>query len=203
MEQLDIAIIGGGPAGLQAALVLARTRKHVVVFDSPTPPRNAASRGVHNFLGLDDMTPGEIRDRAWTQIDRYGTAWLERQAVTRIDRDAPDGDFVIVTDAGRRTARHVVLTCGYRDVYPDLDGFDECWANTIIPCPFCDGYENRDRTWGIVPTMVEELEVFPSMVRNWTSDRVVLAPRSVEVTTGHEASLGAAGVPLYRGTSSR
>lgn len=64
-EQIDVAIIGGGPAGLQAALVLARTRKTVVVFDAPTPPRNAASHGVHNFLGLDGLLPAEIRERAW------------------------------------------------------------------------------------------------------------------------------------------
>lgn len=199
MEQLDVAIVGGGPAGLQAALVLARTRKRVVVFDDPTPPRNAASRGVHNFLGLDGLTPDEIRDRGWTEIGRYGTARLERRTVTSIDRDAPDGEFVIDTEAGRWSARHVLLACGYRDVYPDIDGFAQCWAHTIIPCPFCDGYENRDRTWGIVPSMVEELEVFPSMVRNWTVDRLVIAPRDVEVTAAREAELRASGVPVHRG----
>lgn len=113
----------------------------------------------------------------------------ERRTVARIDRDAPDADFVIETPGGRCTARHVVLACGYRDVYPDIDGFDECWAHTIIPCPFCDGYENRDRRWGIVPAMVEEPEVFPSMVRNWTSELVVIAPRSVEDTAEQPTTL--------------
>ena len=73
IEQIDVAIIGGGPAGLQAALVLARTRKKVVVFDAPIPPRNAASHGVHNFLGLDGMLPAEIREQAWQQIDALPT----------------------------------------------------------------------------------------------------------------------------------
>ena len=65
----DVAIIGSGPAGMQAALVLARTRKKIVVLDDPQPPRNDASHGVHNFLGLDGLSPTEIRRVAWEQID--------------------------------------------------------------------------------------------------------------------------------------
>ncbi|MBL8165572.1 MAG: NAD(P)/FAD-dependent oxidoreductase, partial [Anaerolineae bacterium] len=72
----DVAIIGGGPAGLQAALMLARTRRRVLVFDSPEPPRNAASHGVHNFVGLDGLLPAEIREQAWKQIAVYNSAEL-------------------------------------------------------------------------------------------------------------------------------
>jgi thioredoxin reductase len=61
LEQIDIAILGAGPAGLQAALVLSRTRKKIIVFDDPEPPRNAASHGVHNFLGLEGLLPTDIR----------------------------------------------------------------------------------------------------------------------------------------------
>ena len=59
----------------------------------------------------------------------------------------------------------------------------------IIPCPFCDGYENRDRVWGIVPAMTHELEVFPAMVRNWTEDRLVIAPPTLEISAEHRAML--------------
>ena len=78
-EEIDIAIIGGGPAGLQAALVLSRTRKKVLVFDTPEPPRNAASHGVHNFLGLDGLLPMDIRKIAWNQIDKYDYAQLRKK----------------------------------------------------------------------------------------------------------------------------
>jgi len=199
MEDLDVAIIGGGPAGLQAALVLSRTRKHVVVFDDPEPPRNAASRGVHNFVGLDGLLPQEIRDHAWSQIDRYDTARLERTFVTRIDRPDPAGDFVVSAEWGSWRARHVMLTCGYHDVHPDIDGFAACWGYTIIPCPFCDGWENRDRVWGIVPSMPMELDVFPMMVQNWTSKRLVIAPQHLAVSDAHQQALAEAGVPLFRG----
>lgn len=199
MQELDVAIIGGGPAGLQAALVLARTRKRVVLFDSPEPPRNGASRGVHNFVGLDGLLPGEIREQAWSQISKYGTARLEAAAVIDISRQDPGADFVVSTSYGSWSARHVLLTCGYHDVHPDIDGFAECWGHSIIPCPFCDGFENRDRVWGIVPSMPMELDVFPHMVQNWTANRLVIAPRGFEITPTQETALSTAGVPFYRG----
>ena len=168
IEQIDVAIIGGGPAGMQAALVLARTRKKVVVLDAPAPPRNAASHGVHNFLGLDGMLPAEIREQAWQQINLYNHADLRRELVTDVDR-GDSGDFIISTkEGGRLAARVAILALGYHDVFPDIDGFVEAWANTIIPCPFCDGYENRDRIWAIVANYEMEATHFPKMVQNWT-----------------------------------
>jgi thioredoxin reductase len=195
----DVAIVGGGPAGLQAALVLARTRKRVVVFDRPAPPRNGASHGVHNFLGLDGFLPAEIRDRAWAQIDVYGSAQRQQSTVRSIRREGASADFALETDEGAWTARHVLLTCGYEDVLPAIDGFLECWGHTIVPCPFCDGYENRDRVWGIVATMPPHLDVFPSMVLNWTESRMVIVDRGLDVSSAQEAALLAAEVPLHRG----
>lgn len=198
-EQIDVAIVGGGPAGLQAALVLARTRKDVVVFDAPSPPRNAASHGVHNFVGLDGLRPQQIRDQAWEQIDVYHSARLVRERVEAITRADGSDDLVVATDVGSWRAQHVVLTCGYHDVFPDIHGFAECWADTIIPCPFCDGFENRDRRWGIVPTMGHELDVFPAMVQNWTSDRVAIAPRGFDVTDEQRRMIDELGVALHVG----
>jgi thioredoxin reductase len=78
-EEIDIAILGGGPAGLQAALILARTRKKIIVFDDPESPRNAASHDVHNFLGLNGLLPSEIRKIAWKQIDKYDSAEFRKK----------------------------------------------------------------------------------------------------------------------------
>ncbi len=141
----DVAIIGGGPAGMQAALVLARTRKKIVVFDDRRPPRNAASHGVHNFLGLDGLPPAEIRRVAWEQIDRYESAELRHECIVDVRRDG-HSIFRVTNDQGATvSARHVILAFGYHDIHPDIPGFGECWGDTIIPCPFCDGCENRDR----------------------------------------------------------
>ena len=78
-HEFDTIILGGGPAGLQAVLVLSRTRKKILVFDTPEPPRNTASHGVHNFLGLDGHLPMDIRKIAWEQIDKYDSAKLRKE----------------------------------------------------------------------------------------------------------------------------
>jgi thioredoxin reductase len=84
VEEIDVAILGGGPAGLQAALVLSRTRKKIIVFDAPEPPRNAASHGVHNFLGLDGLLSIDIREIAWKQIDKYDSAEFRHVSIFKL-----------------------------------------------------------------------------------------------------------------------
>ena len=169
VEEIDIAILGGGPAGLQDALVLSRTRKKIIVFDTPEPPRNAASHGVHNFLGLDGLLPRDIRKIAWEQIDKYDSAELRKEKIVNVTKEK-DGIFVITADNEKTIrAKKVILAVGYYDVYPDIPGFIECWADTIISCPFCDGYKNRDRMWGIVVNSKMQLDLFSKMVQNWTS----------------------------------
>ena len=196
----DVAIIGSGPAGMQATLVLARTRKKIVVFDDPRPPRNAASHGVHNFLGLDGLLPAEIRRIAWEQIDRYNSAELRHELIVDIRSD-DNGDFLVTSEQNDKViARHVVLAFGYQDIHPDIPGFSECWGNTIIPCPFCDGYENRDRTWGVVGASADEISNFPMMAQNWTSHIKVILAGEAELDPAYEAQLGELGIPIHHGT---
>ncbi len=195
----EVAIIGGGPAGMQTALVLARTGKKIVVFDDPQPPRNAASHGVHNFLGLDGLSPAEIRRVAWEQIDRYDSAKLRHERIVDIRRD-DNGDFLVTNDLDdRTTARHAILASGYHDIHPNIPGFDAGWGDTIIPCPFCDGYENRDRIWGIVGSSADEISSFPLMAQNWTSDIKVILTTDAELDAAYEAQLGELGIPIHHG----
>jgi thioredoxin reductase len=191
--------LGGGPAGLQAALVLSRTRKKIIVFDDPEPPRNAASHGVHGFLGLDGFLPTDIRKLAWEQIEKYHSAELRKEKIVNVDKDE-DGAFFITNDNEILVrAKKVVLAVGYYDVYPDIPGFIECWADTIIPCAFCDGYENRDRSWGIVVNSKMELEKLPKMAQNWTSRIKVFTSPNMEITTSYENELSKLGIPIHRG----
>ena len=199
-EKIDVAIIGGGPAGLQAALLLARTRKKVVVFDAPVPPRNAASHGVHNFLGLDGMLPAAIRKQAWQQIDVYQHAELRQAWVTDVDQ-TENGEFIITAaESGKVMAQKVILTLGYHDVHPEIEGFSEAWANTIIPCPFCDGYENRDRIWGIVANYEFEATHFPKMVQNWTKRiKIILNNADIKLDPAFVQEMTNMGIPIHRG----
>lgn len=198
LEQVDVAILGGGPAGLQAALVLSRTRKKIIVFDDPVPPRNAASHGVHNFLGLDGLLPTDIRKIALKQIDKYNSAELRKEKVINVNKE--DGIFFITNDNETSVkAKKVVLAIGYHDVCPDIPGFIECWADTIIPCSFCDGYENKDRIWGIVVNSKMELEKLPKMAQNWTSKIKVFIPPNIEITTSYQNELSKLDIHVYRG----
>ena len=206
LEQIiDIAILGGGPGGLQAALILARTRKKIVVFDDPQPPRNAASHGVHGFLGLDGFLPGDIRRIAWEQIDKYDSAELREERIVNISKEGGEGEgeeqiFLITSDNERSIkAKKVVLAIGYHDVYPDIPGFLECWADTIIHCPFCDGYENKDRVWGIVVNSKAELKRFPKTARNWTSKIKIFIPPNLEIESSYQNKLSKLDIPVYRG----
>ena len=198
VEEIDIAILGGGPAGLQAALVLSRTRKKIIVFDTPEPPRNTASHGVHNFLGLDGLLPMDIRKIAWEQIDKYDSAELLKEKIVNVNKEK-DGIFVITTDKEYSIkAKKVILAVGYYDVNPDIPGFIECWADTIISCPFCDGYENRDRIWGIVVKSKLQLALFPKMIQNWTSKIKVFISPKIEIESAYENELSKLNITVYR-----
>lgn len=194
--------MGGGPAGLQAALILARTRKKIIVFDDPEPPRNAASHGVHGFLGLDGFLPKDIRRIAWEQIDKYDAAELREERIVDIRKEEgeEEGIFLITSDNQRSIkAKKVILAVGYHDVYPDIPGFLECWADTIIHCPFCDGYENKDRVWGIVVNSKAELKRFPKVARNWTSKIKVFVPQDMKIESSYQNELTKLDIPVHRG----
>jgi thioredoxin reductase len=195
----DVAIIGGGPAGLQAALVLARTRKRLIVFDSPDPPRNAASHGVHNFVGLDGLTPAQIREQAWAQINVYNSTEQRIEHIKEIQPHDKHGFLVIGESGFSITARHVILAIGHRDVHPQINGFAECWGQSIIACPYCDGYENRDRVWGMVARSPMELEHMPNFYRHWTTQGLVLLASDVTLTPEHHTRLTAQGITVHHG----
>lgn len=199
VEEIDIAILGSGPAGLQAALVLSRTRKNIIVFDSPEPPRNAVSHGVHNFLGLDGLLPKDIREISWKQIEKYSSAVFRQENIVNVNKQE-DGKFVITSENEKSImAKKVIMAVGYYDVNPKIPGFTECWANTIISCPFCDGYENRDRIWGIVANSKMILDLFPKLVQNWTSKIKVFISPNIEIEPDYQHELSKLNIPVYRG----
>lgn len=200
VKEIDIAILGGGLAGLQDALVLSRTRKKIIVFDTPEPPRNTASHEVHNFLGLDGLLPIDIRKIAWEQIDKYDSAELRKEKIVNVNKEK-DGIFVITAEDNENSirAKKVILAVGYYDAFPDISGFIECWADTIISCPFCDGYENRDRIWGIVVNSKMQLDLFPKMVQNWTSKIKVFISPDIDIESAYRNELSKLNIPVYRG----
>lgn len=199
LTHYDVAVIGGGPAGLQATLILARIRKRVIVFDSPEPPRNAVSHGVHNFIGLDGLKPSEIREQAWAQIGVYQSAELRHERVVDVQSDSDNGFLVIGEMGSRISAKHVILALGFRDIYPDIAGFLACWGDSIIACPYCDGYENRDRVWGLVVSSQVTLEHMPQIYRNWTTRAKIIVPPNIHVEDSYRNALLAEGISVHHG----
>ncbi len=174
-ERYQAAIIGGGPTGLTAALKLSRARQRIVVFDSPEPPRNAASHGSHGIVGLDGIRPEEYRERGWADLNRYGMAELREVTVADVVAEPGGGFTVVGSDGGAVRAAQVLLAVGTTDVHPEVEGFAECWGKTVIHCPFCNGWENRDRAWGVVTGDPEFAAVIARAFGEWSPDVCLFA----------------------------
>ncbi|MEO6512617.1 MAG: NAD(P)/FAD-dependent oxidoreductase [Nocardioides sp.] len=148
-KSYDVVVIGGGAAGLNGALMLARSRRSVLVVDAGEP-RNAPADGVHGMLGHDGVPPGELYARGREEVRRYGG-----EIVTgRVTAATREGDLfrVSLEDGSSATARRLLVTTGLVDELPDVPGVEERWGHDVIHCPYCHGYEVRDRPIGVLAT---------------------------------------------------
>lgn len=147
----DALVVGGGPAGLQATLSLARVHRTVVQVDSGVY-RNAPERHLHNLIGHDGQDPAEIRAGARRDIAAYATVTSVSARVESLTGTA--GEFVATFDDGSiHRARHVVLATGVRDELPPIDGLTELWGRGVAHCPFCHGHELSGRAAGVIGTL--------------------------------------------------
>ena len=140
---LDVLIIGGGPAGLSVATGLARQLYTAVVFDSGVY-RNQITKHMHNVVTWDHQDPADFRKKGRTDIlKRYTTIDFQDIEVTSVTKTA-QGHFELTDVQGKTwTGRKLVLATGVRDVFPDIEGYGECWARGIFHCLFCHGYEEQ------------------------------------------------------------
>ncbi|RHW26518.1 NAD(P)/FAD-dependent oxidoreductase [Nocardioides immobilis] len=144
----DVAVVGAGSAGLQAALTLGRMRRPVVVFGTDRY-RNDPAAEMHNFLAHDGTPPAALRAAARADLERYPTVELRDQEVRTIDGDA--GSFTLRTaDGGTVTARRVLLATGVADTLPDVPGLDALWGDLVAHCPYCHGHEFTGTPVGIL-----------------------------------------------------
>ena len=139
----DAVIVGGGPAGLSAALVLGRANKRVLVVDDDRPA-NAVSQGVGGLLGHDRVKPADLRRSARRQLEEHLNVEVRHGAVEDVEAIA-DGFLVMPTDAAPIRAHAIVLAHGLRYDPPPLPGIEPLWGRSVFHCAFCDGWEVRDR----------------------------------------------------------
>lgn len=169
----DVIVVGGGAAGLNGALMLARSRRSVAVIDDGRP-RNAPAEGVHGLLARDGMPPSELLDRGRSEVLSYGGSVVAGTVAT-VSRTAIG--FEVRLDDGRSTAaRRMLVTTGLVDELPDVAGLAERWGRDVIHCPYCHGWEFRDQAIGVLatgPTAAHQALLF----RQLSDDVVVFTHR--------------------------
>jgi thioredoxin reductase len=194
-EPNDVAIIGGGPAGLSAALVLGRARRRVVVIDAGTP-RNAPAAHMHGFLSRDGMPPADLLSTGRAEVRRYGVEIVEDRVV-----DATAG-FTLRLAGGRTVeARHLLLATGAADELPDVVGARERWGRNLLHCPYCHGWEVRDQPLGVLVTGPGSVD-HAHLLRQWTDD-LVLFTHTHAITDREHATLDARGIAIVHGSVER
>ncbi|MEU7410731.1 NAD(P)/FAD-dependent oxidoreductase [Streptomyces sp. NPDC042638] len=195
-NRYEAVVVGGGAAGLSAALVLGRARRRTLVVDAGEP-RNARSAHMQGYLSRDGMSPAEFLAAGREEIARYGVELLRDRVV-----DATRGaDFTVVLAGGRTVrARQLVIATGLRDELPPVPGLAERFGRDVVHCPYCHGWEMRDLPTGVLATSA--LSVHQAlMVTQWSKDvRLFLHEVSESELTGQDLRrLAAAGVGIVPG----
>jgi thioredoxin reductase len=172
----DAIVVGAGPAGLSAALVLARCARAVLVFDDGRP-RNRSSRAVHGFLSRDGTPPGELLRIARAELLTYPGVALRAERVEHARRR--EGGFEVQAGGVWHGARKLLLATGVVDQLPDLRGIDALFGTSAFPCPYCDGYELRDRPVAVYGRGERGRDLALSLT-GWTRDLVLFTDADPE-----------------------
>ena len=199
MDQYDVAVIGGGAAGLSAALVLSRALRKVVVVDAGEP-RNGPAPHMHGYLSRDGLPPGDLLTIGRQEVIAYGGE-IVTGVVTDLVADGQDGFEVVLEDGPLVSARRLLITTGLRDQLPDIPGLRERWARDVLHCPYCHGHEVRDRRLGVLGRTSGAVR-YAQIVRQWTDDLVYFTPPGT-LTTAERTELAARAIGVVEGTIDR
>lgn len=169
--KVDVIVVGGGPAGLSAGLLLGRSRRRAVIVDGDKP-RNAQSHAAHSFLTRDGIAPHDLRRIGRDELATYPS--IEMRAAEISDARTDGSGFVVaLSDGSELAARRLILATGVRDLLPDIDGLSERYGRSVFPCPYCDGWEQRDRPLAVLgePATAEAQAM---MIQHWSRDLILL-----------------------------
>lgn len=194
-HNFDVIVVGGGAAGLSGGLTLARARRSVLVLDAGEQ-RNLPATGVHGFLTRDGLSPAELVALGTVEVESYGgTVRTARAAAAAL---VPGGVAVTTDDGERYTARRLLLTTGLVDELPEVPGLRELWGSDVVHCPYCHGWEIRDRAIGVLgsgPLAVHQALLFSQ----WSRDVVLFLHTSPDPTPDECEQLAALGVEIVDG----
>jgi thioredoxin reductase len=189
----DCVIVGGGAAGLSAALVLGRARRHVLVVDAGAQS-NLAAHGIGGLLGFDGVPPAQLYAHGRRELSRYPTVEI-RDGEVVAGAATGDGFALELADAGAVQTRRVLLAMGMRYESPAVPGLAQLWGSSVFHCPFCHGWEVRDQPLAVLANGERAVHM-ATLLRGWSDDVVLLTNGPAELTDEHRLRLAAADVTV-------
>ena len=189
----DCIVVGAGPAGLSAALMLGRCRRHVLVCDMGEP-RNARSSGIHAYLTRDGTPPGELLDLARREVQRYPSVEFRQVEILDATR-SPDGFRIVGADGRQLSSRKLLLATGVEDELPEIDGLHSLYGTSVHHCPYCDGWEWRDQPVAIWGRGEQGLSLALGLTA-WTDDLVLCTDGPSGLSAEELEQLGREGIEV-------
>lgn len=196
MNQYDVVVVGGGAAGLSAALVLSRACRTVLVVDGGAP-RNAPATHLQGYLSRDGVPPAELLATGRREVKSYGGD-IVAGTVTDLVPDNRSRFWVLLDGGLRISARRLVVATGLRDELPDVPGLPSRWARDVLHCPYCHGHEVRGRQLGVLGGTPGAVR-YAHIVRQWTHDLVYFTPPDI-LTALERRQLLARAIGVVEGT---
>lgn len=186
----EVVIVGGGPAGLSAALIAGRARRRALLIDGGAP-RNSAAPAMHSFVSRDGILPRDFRALCHDELGQYETVERRDGVVQEIRPEA--GGFTVTFGGQAVRSGKVLLALGLVDILPDIPGLAANWGKGVHHCPFCDGFEHRDTAWGM---LVDQPPLFEHalFLRGWCRSMTVYA--TIEPAPESRAALARAGIRI-------
>ncbi|MEA2604670.1 MAG: hypothetical protein QOF89_5662 [Acidobacteriota bacterium] len=196
MEQplYHVLIVGGGPAGLSAALVLGRARRRVLVLDSGQP-RNAPSSAAHSVFTRDGTPPRELLRFGREDLRPYDGVEIRDAEVTDVVREEDGGFSAVLADGSRLRGRKLLLATGMREKLPAIEGMQELWGTGVLHCPYCHGWEVRDLPLALYARGDFAMH-FAAILRGWSHDLVICSNGPADLGEEERQKLARYGIGL-------
>jgi len=193
MEIYDCIIVGGGPAGLNAAIVLGRCRRKVLIFDTEEY-RNRYSHGVHNFLTRDNILPHEFLQICHKELEKYSVQRVRKKVINA--RKNNEDIFSVKDENGTiYQAKKLLIATGLTDTLPNIEGFKEFYGKSVFHCPYCDGWEVRDKKIGVYARNKEGWEL-ALVLKTWTNSVILYTDGKNKVKPFQKQYLNANGIEI-------
>jgi len=188
MEIYDCIIVGGGPAGLNAAIILGRCRRKVLIFDTEQY-RNRHSHGIHNYLTRDDILPHDFLQLCHKELEKYSVQRIRKKVINA--RKNEEDAFSVRDENGTiYYAKKLLIATGLVDTLPGIEGFREFYGKSIFHCPYCDGWEVRDKKIGVYARNKEGWEL-ALVLKTWTNEVSLYTDGKYKVKPSQEKYLEA------------